>query len=117
MEISVYLKKVQLFGYHGLYPEEAINGNTFEIDLLVTYQQKQREESIDTIIDYAVLYELILTEMKIRRELLETLGNDICNLIKLKFPQVSYISLDICKLQAPIRDFNGQAGVQIKVKY
>jgi dihydroneopterin aldolase len=117
MTYSVYLKNVRLFAYHGLYPEEAINGNFFEIDLTVKYTKQEPVQSIEETIDYASLYELLKSEMNIRRSLLETLGRDICDLIKERYPQILSIELDIRKINAPIPDFDGTAGISITINY
>ena len=117
MIYSVYLKNVQFFAYHGLYPEEAVNGNMFEVDLSVQYTSHELIQKIEETIDYVVLYDIVKTKMQQRRELLETLGREICNFIKEKFPQIISIHIDIRKLNPPIPEFNGTAGFSLIINY
>ena len=117
MDYCILLRKVQFFGFHGLYPEEAVRGNQFEVDLKVFYSRDQPIEKIDQTVDYVTLYELIREQMQVRRLLLETLGNEICFNIKNKFPQVRAIELEIRKINPPIQGFEGQVGICCSVKY
>ena len=117
MIYSVYLKNVQFFAYHGLYPEEAVNGNMFEVDLSLQYTRQEPIQKIEETIDYVALYEILKTQMQQRRELLETLGKEICDFIKEKYPQIISIHIDICKLNPPIPDFNGTAGFSLIINY
>ena len=117
MIYSVYLRNVQFFAYHGLYPEEAVNGNLFEIDLVVQYANSEPIESIEETIDYVSLFEVLKTQMRQRRALLETLGRDICDCIKARYPQIISVQIDIRKLNPPIPNFNGSAGFSLIINY
>jgi dihydroneopterin aldolase len=117
MIYSVYLKNVQFFAYHGLYPEEAQNGNIFEIDLSVRYTKQELIKTIEETIDYAVLHDILKSHMQERRSLLETLGKEICDEIKNRYPQISFIEIDIRKQNPPIPDFNGKAGFSLIINY
>jgi dihydroneopterin aldolase len=117
MDYSIFFKNVSFFGFHGWYPEEAVNGNQFEVDLSVKYSAEATVQTLDQTIDYAVLFELVSQQMSIRRALLETLGNDICTIIKNKFPQINTIELEIRKINPPIQDFKGVTGIRCSVKY
>jgi dihydroneopterin aldolase len=117
MIYSVYLKNVQFFAYHGLYPEEALNGNIFEVDLTVRYSKQEVITCIEDTIDYAALFDILKIQMQKRRDLLETLGREICDDIKGRFPQIISIEIDIRKQNPPIPDFNGKAGFSLSIKY
>jgi dihydroneopterin aldolase len=117
MIYSVYLKNVQFFAYHGLYPEEAVNGNMFEVDLSVQYTSHELIQKIEETIDYVALYDILKTQMQQRRELLETLGRDTCDCIKVQYPQIISIHIDIRKLNPPIPEFNGTAGFSLIINY
>jgi dihydroneopterin aldolase len=51
--------------------------------------------------------------MGIRRELLETLADEICQIVKKTFPQVIHIKLSIKKMYPPIEHFSGVVGISI----
>lgn len=113
MRYQVFLENVQFHAYHGLYPEEAENGNLFIIDLRVTYECNQTINTINETIDYTQLFSLLKEQMEVRRLLLETLADDICRMIKNVFPQILQIQLSIKKIHPPIEHFSGVAGVSI----
>jgi len=117
MIYTVYLKNVQFFAYHGLYPEEALNGNIFEVDLSVRYSKQDVITCIEETIDYAVLFDILKVKMQKRRYLLETLGREICDDIKDRFPQISSIEINIRKQNPPIPDFIGKAGFSLSINY
>ena len=117
MTYSVILKRVHFFAYHGLYPEEAIKGNEFEVNLTLTYRKDTLIKSLDDSIDYVEVYELLKKQMSIRQDLLEVLAQSIANDLKHSYPQISKIELEILKLQPPIEGFKGQTGVNFQQEY
>lgn len=117
MIYSVYLKNVQFFAYHGLYPEEELNGNIFEVNLSVQYIKEELITTIEETIDYVALFDILKAQMQERKALLETLGREICDRIKQRFPQISSIEIDIRKKNPPIPDFNGKAGFSLIINY
>ena len=117
MTYSVYLKNVQFFAYHGLYPEEALKGNMFEIDLTVNFTRSENIHSIGDTIDYVSLYEILKTQMQQRRDLVETVGREICDRIKNQYPQIISLQIDIRKLQPPISGFNGVVGMSLSQQF
>ena len=80
---TIKIPQIKLFGYHGCYEDERLNGQEFEISISVSYTT--RWEAIDvqyddlaSHIDYSILYKLVLTIFNERRyNLLEALANDI----------------------------------------
>jgi dihydroneopterin aldolase len=67
---SIILKKVRFFGYHGLYPEEAIKGNEFEVNLTLTYRKEDTLiKYLEDTIDYVAVYNLLKKQMTIRQDL------------------------------------------------
>ncbi len=114
---SVILKKVHFFAYHGLYPEEAIKGNDFEVNLTLTYTKQTPVHALDDSIDYVAVYELLKKQMANRQDLLEVLMQSIAEEVKNTYPQVSKIELEIIKLRPPIQGFTGETGVRICHEY
>jgi len=117
MIYSVYLKNVRFFAYHGLYPEEAIKGNNFEVNVSIGYLGKGNTLSIKDTIDYVSVYEIINKQMNIRRDLIENLLESIINDLKIAFPQIIVLDIDIQKLHPPVEGLNGGVGVRITKSY
>src|SRR5690606_8538919 len=91
-QLIIALKQVRFFGYHGLYENESLTGNEFEIDLQVGIEPavdviRNMEESIS----YVSLYELVKKRMQQKEALLETLAMDITNLIYAEFKNVKEV--------------------------
>ena len=117
MLYSVFLKRVHFFAYHGLYPEEAIKGNEFEVNLTITYSKDTPVKSLEDSIDYVAVYDLLKKQMAIRQDLLEVLAQSIAKDLKTSYPQINKIELEIIKLHPPIEGFNGQTGISIQLEY
>ena len=116
--ITVELKQVRLFAYHGLYPEERKTGNEFDISLFVTYDEGEEGiESIHHTINYAELFELLKLEFNTPVDLLETLVIQIAATIKKEYPIVKKIRMTVDKLHPPISGFKGTVGVSYEKEY
>ena len=71
--LTISLKGLRFYAFHGVYPEEKIIGNQFEIDLdIECIPVSGTITSISDTVNYTDLYLLIRTEMKKPTELLET---------------------------------------------
>ena len=109
----VTLRNVSFFAYHGLYPEEAVHGNTFEVDLQIKYNPSKPVHDIGETVDYVMVYEILKTEMAKPRLLLETLAEDVAEKISHSFPFIHSLEISIRKMQPPIPDFSGQVEVRL----
>tara|TARA_B100001250_G_C19632314_1_gene714310 strand:+ start:331 stop:684 length:354 start_codon:yes stop_codon:yes gene_type:complete len=77
MEIKI--NKLRLFGYHGVYNEEKVNGQNFEInvslEIIISASQK---DNLASTVDYVeVIDKLVLVFNSNRYNLLESLINDM----------------------------------------
>ena len=116
--ITVELKQVRLFAYHGLFPEERKTGNEFEISLFVSYEEGDKIiQSIQHSINYADLFELLKQEFNTPVDLLETLVIQTAACIKKEYPIVKKIKMTVDKLHPPISGFKGTVGVSYEKEY
>ena len=116
--ITVELKQLCFFAYHGLYPEERKTGNEFEVDISVSYQPTQGTiTDITETINYASLYELVKKEMAQPTDLLETVAMNIAAKIKMNFSQTKKVSISISKLHPPIVQFTGKVSVSFEKEF
>ena len=113
--ISIHLQNVQFKAFHGLYEEEKILGNTFELNLTVKYQPETLPiTSIEQTINYQILFDIVEKRMSIPTELLETLATSIYNDITTVFPFVEHIEISITKKNPPIKGFKGTVAVSFE---
>lgn len=116
--MTIELKQLHFFAYHGLYAEERKTGNEFEINLSVSYRPLAGTiTGITDTVDYGELYTLVRTEMQKPRELLETLVMEITEIIHVSFPQLKTIEISVSKLHLPITKFRGMATVRYSQEF
>jgi len=116
--MTIQLKQLRFFGFHGLYPEERKTGNEFEVNLSVSYViQADTVTDIGDTINYSELYELVKYEMRQTTDLLESLSLSIAQKIKSSYPAVKKIDISISKLNPPIENFIGNVGVNYQIEY
>lgn len=116
--MTIELKGLHFYAYHGLYPEEKKTGNEFEVSLSVSYRPASGTiTDISDTVNYAALYALLKKEMTEPRHLLETFVMEMAELIHLSFPQITKIDISITKLHVPVPKFTGSAGVTYTVTY
>ena len=115
-EFEIRLDNVNIFAYHGVFEEERIKGNDFIVNLRIKYNAPEdfsaHEDNLQKTVCYASLYDIIKEEMKIPRNLLESVAISIVNKISSSYSGLSYIECSITKLNPPIEDFKGSATVK-----
>lgn len=111
--MTIELRELRSHAFHGLYPEEKKIGNQFEINLSADYLPGEPVlTGIDNTVDYSQIYQVVMSEMKKPRPLLETLAMEIAEAIHDRFPQITKVDITITKLHPPIAQFTGHAGVR-----
>lgn len=111
--MTIELKGLHFYAYHGLYAEEKKTGNEFEVNLTVSYQPPSGTiTDISDTVNYAALYTLLKKEMTKPRHLLETLVMEVTEAIHLSFPMIKKVEISVTKLHVPIIQFAGTAAVR-----
>jgi dihydroneopterin aldolase len=110
--ITIELKQLRFFAYHGLYAEEQKTGNEFEITLAVSFSPESQVLHLTDTVDYVKLYELLKVEMQKPRHLLETLAMELAEIIHDAFLHVQRFEIRITKLQPPIAKFTGRVFIE-----
>ncbi len=117
METFIELDTIRLYAHHGVSPQERIVGNTFEITLKIAYPFEDAMVSDDIVntCNYAQIYNIIVTQMRIPSQLLEHVAQRIITSVKNEFPKITSGEIKITKVSPP---FTCQiAGVSIMVKF
>lgn len=114
--LSITLNKIIFFGHHGIYEEEKLLGNEFELDIVVKHSPKQLPvKHLSDTIDYISVYELVKQRMAVPTALLETLATDIAKQILTQFALAETVSISIRKLYPPVAQFRGSVGVRFEL--
>lgn len=95
----VGIQDLRVHAFHGVYPEEALVGHWFCIDLKVEIPPTPIPEvdDLDTTLNYASLHRICLEVMATKADLLETVAYRIIRRIRKSHPQTGEISIRIAK--------------------
>jgi dihydroneopterin aldolase len=115
--LHVFLNDLVFNSTHGAYSEEAITGGVFKVDLAVGYEPKEVPVThLQQTINYTTLYTLVKNRMASRTALLETLATEIALEVLEHFELAEQVNISIKKINAPILNFQGVAGVSYEIK-
>ena len=99
--LSVSLHNIRIRGPHGMYPEEAITGNDFEVDIDVRLPATIGEDW--PLVDYSRISEIVHEVMQGKAQpLMEMLVQDIYGQIRREWPMLSHIKVTVRKMNPPM---------------
>jgi dihydroneopterin aldolase len=113
--LTIHLNNLLFHAHHGLYEEEIVLGNDFEVN--ITIHQNEVAEKITSLhqtIDYSKVYEMVKLRMQQPTPLLETLAQEVCDNILTEFSLVEKVLFSIKKLNPPIAQFQGSVGISFE---
>jgi dihydroneopterin aldolase len=96
---------IKAFGYHGVLPHEAIEGQEFTVDLVVTLDLRAASLSDDLTqtINYADLAQIAHDNIVGERvQLIERLAGRIAEEISSAYSQITSVSVTVHKPHAPV---------------
>jgi len=114
---TINLNNLYFFSFHGLYEEENMLGNEFEVNAAVTIEAGQRVTELHETVNYVSIYNIIKQKMDIPTRLLETVVQDIAEEIHLSDSRIRSVNISIRKLHLPINNFTGNASVNLIQHY
>lgn len=115
--LAIHLQQLKFHSFHGLYEEENITGNEFEVNLTVKFHPHEIPcQSIEQTINYVSLYEMIKERMNKPTPLLETIATELVLQIFQKYIFSEEVSISIKKINPPIINFQGIVGVSFELK-
>lgn len=115
--MKIILKDIELYGYHGVHELEKKVGVSFLVNMSMKIDIDQPNISLDETVDYAIVLSILKDEFKLPSSLLESLAIRIAASIKLRFPQLLDICINIMKIGAPIENFQGSVGIEYEKSY
>ena len=112
----IILKDLGLYGYHGVFAEEATLGQRFFIDLElgVDLSEPAATDRLSTGISYSDIYDVVKAAFETQRmKLLEAVAGNIVEKLFETFLSVNWIVIRIRKPEAPIAMVRGEAGIEL----
>ncbi len=110
---TVALRDVKCYAFHGYYPEEQLTGIYFMVDVVVTFTPNTDTENLERTVNYEILNNIILDEMKNTRKMLETVVKSILDRVVKNYPFVHTAEVGIRKLNPPMPGEIGHSFVQL----
>ena len=101
----IELNGLKIYAYHGVHEIEQIVGQWYEVNLSLSVDFKTAEENdeLSGTLDYSMINELVLTEMKINSKLIEHVAGRIKRKIQFQFPSIKSGQISISKLSPPVK--------------
>lgn len=104
MSYAIRLEALQFQAFHGVYEFERKAGNLFTLDISVEFSLSRlpKEDNIDQAPNYQTLYSIAEQEMKVPRQLLETVAVAMHKRVWENFPEATEVAISIQKANPPI---------------
>lgn len=115
---TIQLHGLRFFAEHGMYEEERVVGNEFEVNISLQIKApKEKVRSLQKTVNYAEVYRITKELFLQRKPLLETLAMEIAEALKEQFPSIKKTSVEIKKRNPPITAFTGSVGIIYERSY
>ncbi len=114
--LSIHLHNIIIFAHHGIYEEEKLLGNHFELNISIQHSPERIPvKHLSDSIDYVSVYELVKKRMAIPTPLLETVVTEMAVEILKQFALAEQVSISIRKMYPPIPGISGSVGVSFEL--
>lgn len=102
---TIELSGMEFHAFHGCFPEERLNGNTFIVDFSgeAPLGKAAESDNLEDTVDYGKLYDLIEAEMAIPSDLLEHVCGRIVEAIASDFPAFVRFKVTVSKKNPPVK--------------
>lgn len=120
MREQIFIRDLEVYGYHGVYIEEREKGQIFRINLDcdIDMQAALASDDIEDTVNYGMLCFYIRDYFqKHTFQLLETVADGLCHDLLLDFPAIRGITLEVGKPNAPIQMDFGNVGVRMERRW
>jgi dihydroneopterin aldolase len=114
---KIYVTGMQFYGYHGVFSEENVLGQRFEVDLTVSVDLKTAGETdeLEHSVNYGELYQLCkkIVEGPSPYKLVEAVAEKIATSVLSAYPLVSEVTVKVIKPDPPIPGHYKSVAVEI----
>lgn len=113
---KIIIKGLKVFAYHGVNPEEKVDGQNFILDI-TAYKNLKKAGETDNIDDTVSYAKILKTAVKVLNEdkydLLEKVAQRVAQQIFLEFDSIKAIDVCLKKPESPIKADFEYVGVEI----
>ncbi len=103
---KIIIKGLKIYAYHGVNPEEKIQGQEFILDITCKLDLSKpcRTDCVDDTVSYAHIVKLVQKVFKKEKyDLIEKVAQTTADAILNSFPSVEKVKIELKKPQAPIK--------------
>jgi len=115
--LTIHLHKLLFHSFHGVFEEEKLLGNEFEINVDIELDCNEHITNLSQTVNYVSVYCCIKERMQLPTPLLETVAQDLIKAIHQMDEKISSVSITIKKTAPPIENFQGIVGVSCKTVF
>ena len=100
----IKVQGIRTFSYHGCLEEEKIIGGNYIVNVEVDcdFKTAALEDDLSKTIDYVAVKEIVVTQMSISNNLIESVAYKIIHEIKENFSMANKCRVEIKKINPPI---------------
>lgn len=113
---KILMENMAFYGFHGVLEEEKNIGQKFFVDLelLLDLSAAGKSDAVEHTVSYADVYDDVKYFVESARyNLIEALGENICNMVLSKYSEVKEVTIRIKKPEAPVRGIFDYMGIQL----
>ena len=108
---TLHLNQMAFEAKHGVYPSEKVNPAPFLVDVTIGLLLSGKTQRLSDTVDYAGLYQLIKDRMDMPTPLLESLVNDLAQLLLDSDKRICSVDIKVTKCNPPIPGYRGSVSV------
>ncbi len=116
---EIIIKNLKIFAYHGVRPEEKVNGQNFLIDLTYSFDENydNNSDEIENTLSYSDVIRTIKKSMNVKSfNLIETAADYVCKTLFKNFVEIQKIQIVLKKPEAPVNAEFEYIGVKTEKK-
>ena len=112
--LTINLHNLTFHSFHGVHEEESVLGNTFVVNVSLSFEADEKISALDQTVNYASVYKIIKERMLHATPLLETLAQELVQEIHEFDSRIRSISVSVEKKNPPIPNIEASVSVTFK---
>ena len=118
MKHSIEVSGINIYAFHGCLEEEARIGGNYIVDVYLEtdFRQAGLKDELSLTVDYVNVNKIVASEMAIRSNLIEHVGQRIWDKMTAELIGLNYLRIKIRKLMPPINGHVDEVAICIEGK-
>lgn len=120
MSDEIFLEAMRFYGYHGINPEERVQGQRFTVDIRLATDLRAAgvADDLTQTINYSAVYKRVKAIVEgIPRDLIETVAEEVAATLLAEFPAATAVTVTVRKPEVALKGaMLNAAGVRIHRK-